>query len=62
MNWQKEIKELRLKMFLTQKEFAVLLGVSFQTVNRYENGKTEPTMRIKRIINDLIKKQEIEVK
>ena len=38
MNYQYLIKELRNKMLLTQKEFADRLGVSFETVNRWENG------------------------
>ena len=38
----KEIKELRKKLGLTQEEFAKLLGVGYTTVNRWENGKSEP--------------------
>ena len=38
----KEIRELRKKLGLTQEEFAQLLGVGFTTVNRWENGKSEP--------------------
>ena len=41
-------KELRNKMLLTQTEFADLLGVSFGSVNRWENGKYEPTIKAKR--------------
>lgn len=35
-------------MMLTQKEFADYLGVSFETVNRWENGRNIPTMKIRR--------------
>jgi DNA-binding transcriptional regulator YiaG len=35
-------------MLLTQTEFADLLGVSFGSVNRWENGKYEPTIKAKR--------------
>ena len=52
-----KIKELRAKLMLTQVEFAKLLGVSFQSVNRYENGKSKPTMRIKRRIAELCVQQ-----
>ena len=48
MDYSNLIKELRNKMLLTQTEFAVLLGVSFGSVNRWENGKYEPTIKAKR--------------
>ena len=52
MTYAEAIKKLRMKMMLTQTEFAGLLGVSFGTVNRWESGKFLPTMKIKRkIIN-----------
>ncbi len=55
MPYKKEdIKQLREKMLLTQAEFAAKLGVSFETVNRWENGKHEPTMKAKRKIKRLI--------
>ena len=48
MDYSSLIKELRNKMLLTQTEFADLLGVSFGSVNRWENGKYEPTIKAKR--------------
>lgn len=39
MNYPNMIKELRMTMLLTQQEFAEKCGVSFETVNRWENGK-----------------------
>ena len=48
MDYSNLIKELRNKMLLTQTEFADLLGVSFGSVNRWENGKYEPTIKSKR--------------
>ena len=47
MNYSKDLKKLREKMLLTQTEFGNLLGVSFETVNRWENGKYEPTRMVK---------------
>lgn len=38
-----QIRKLRLEMGLTQEQFAVRLGVSFLTVNRWENQKTKPS-------------------
>ena len=48
MDYSNLIKELRNKMLLTQTEFADLLGVSSGSVNRWENGKYEPTIKAKR--------------
>ena len=59
MNYSAQIKALRMKMLLTQREFAELLGVSFETVNRWENGRYEPTMRIKRQLSELFIKYQI---
>lgn len=56
MNWAIMIKELRDKMLLTQTEFAKLLDVSFASVNRWENGKHEPTMKVKRELMKMFKK------
>jgi len=39
----KIIKELRNKLGLTQEQFAVKVGVTFSTVNRWENGKGKPS-------------------
>lgn len=52
MDWSKIIIEIRNKKFLTQEELAKELGVSFATVNRWENKKFEPSMREKRKIID----------
>lgn len=62
MEYQKIIKNLRTKLVLSQQEFAALLGVSFTSVNRWENGKHKPTIKIKRKILSLCKENEIEVK
>ena len=51
-----ELKKLREKMLLTQEEFGKLIDVSFETVNRWENGKHVPTMKAKRKIAKLASK------
>lgn len=48
-----EIKALRERLQLTQEVFARILGVSFATVNRWENGKTEPTGDYARVLQTL---------
>lgn len=53
MNYSEAIKELRKKLILTQAEFAELLGVSFQSINRWERGKHEPTIKIKRKLHKM---------
>jgi Predicted transcriptional regulators len=59
MDYSTKIKELREKMLITQTELAEILGVSFATVNRWENKKCEPTIKAKRRLRDLFIKNEI---
>lgn len=47
------IKELRARLHLTQEAFAQILGVSFATVNRWENNKAEPTGDYSRVLYTL---------
>ena len=47
MDYSKAILELRSKLNISQHELANLLGVSFQSVNRWENGHFEPTKIVK---------------
>ena len=45
------LKQLRKSAFLSQASFAKELGVSFSTVNRWENGKSYPSYSaMKRIV------------
>jgi putative transcriptional regulator len=37
------VKTVRKQLSLTQEEMANKLGVSFATINRWENGKTTPS-------------------
>ena len=61
MTYAEAIKKLRSKMLLTQMEFAQFLGVSFASSNRWETGRFEPTMKIKRKLAPLFKEHGIEV-
>lgn len=49
----KFIKELRKKNNLTQKEFADRLGVTFQAVSKWENGKNIPDIATLKDISDI---------
>lgn len=60
MKYAVAIKKLRKKLLLTQNEFAELLGVKLVTVSRWESGKFEPTMRVKRKLRELFEKNNIE--
>ncbi len=53
------VKALRKEMVLSQVEFAKLLGVSFASVNRWENGQHEPTIKVKRKLKALFKEYSI---
>jgi len=45
-----ELKKLRRKSLLSQTDFAKAIGVSYSTVNRWENGKALPNFQtLKRI-------------
>ena len=61
MDYQRLVKELRLKLILSQQEFADLLNVSFASINRWETGKHEPTIKIKRKIVQLCKENIIDL-
>ena len=59
MNFTNEIKEIRQCCFLSQEAFAKELGVSFATVNRWESGKTKPTYKAMKLIDDFCKNNNI---
>ena len=59
MSYSDNIKKLREKLILTQKEFAELIGVSYVTVCRWETGKFDPTIKMRRKIVELLIKYNI---
>lgn len=56
MDYPKLLKEYREKMFLSQEDLAQKLGISYVTVNRWENGKFEPTIKMKKKLHNMFKK------
>ena len=54
-DYQKLVMELRNKLVISQTELASLLNVSFASVNRWEKGHYEPTIKVKRMIIELCK-------
>lgn len=55
-DYLKMVISLRNKLVLSQEEMAKKLGVSFASVNRWETGRNQPTIKAKRKIIDLCKK------
>ena len=55
MDYPTMVKEYREKYFLSQTDLAKKLGVAYVTVNRWENGHYEPTIKCKRKLNELFK-------
>lgn len=43
MDFSQIIKNIRIRLKLSQEELARELGISFATVNRWENGKSTPS-------------------
>lgn len=62
MNYSNIVKQLREKIFLSQEEMAKKLGVSFATVNRWENAHHEPTFKERRKLRVLFKKYHVDFK
>ncbi|HOO23162.1 MAG TPA: helix-turn-helix transcriptional regulator [Clostridia bacterium] len=61
MDYQRLVKKLREKLILSQQELAELLEVSFSSINRWETGKHEPTIKVKRKIVELCKQNDIDL-
>lgn len=49
------VRELRLRLGLTQEEFAAKLGVTFPTVNRWENRRAKPSRMAMKLIEGLLR-------
>lgn len=62
IDYQKAVKDLRDKLIVTQAEFAKMLGVSFASINRWENGLNRPTTTARKQIVELYKENNIELK
>ncbi|AFY99439.1 helix-turn-helix domain-containing protein [Calothrix sp. PCC 6303] len=53
----KLIRDIRLNIGLSQEEFASVIGVTFSTVNRWENGHAKPS----RLASKSLEKQLLEM-
>jgi putative transcriptional regulator len=55
-NVSQTIRELRLRLGMTQEEFAHAVAVTFSTVNRWENGHAKPSKLARRAIEALARR------
>lgn len=49
------VRELRERTGLTQEKFAARLGVTYPTINRWENGRAKPSPLALKQIEDLLR-------
>ena len=54
MNYSLEIKNYRKKNELSQRDFAQMIGVKYNTVYRWENGLFEPSNKYKKKLNSIL--------
>lgn len=48
------VREIRTRLGLTQEKLAARLGVTFPTINRWENGRAKPSPLALKQIEDLL--------
>ena len=59
MNYSEQVKKIRVELLVTQEELASMLGVTFATLNRWENGHHEPSMKQKRTLREFCRKNKV---
>lgn len=62
MTFGEKVKVARKKQFLSQEAMAKELGVSFSTLNRWENGKIEPNYAAQKAFYEFCVKHDIKFK
>lgn len=61
INYAKALVELRSKLNISQTEMAVLLNVSYPSVNRWENGRATPVKIVRVRIEKFCKENGVEL-
>nr|WP_319491005.1 helix-turn-helix transcriptional regulator [uncultured Desulfobacter sp.] len=56
-NYSELVKEVRRQLGYSQEDLARELGVSYATVNRWENGKTNPSKMARNAFNQFCEKK-----
>ena len=59
MDFAEKVKFVRSQLKLSQEDFAHELGVSFATINRWENGNYQPSRLAKKAFEDYCKENDI---
>lgn len=59
MTFADKVKQVRMKLYLSQEALAKEIGISFTTVNRWENGHGRPNLVMEAKFNDFCEKQNI---
>ena len=59
INYAELLKQYREKMFLSQRDLADELGVSYVTINRWDTGKFDPTIKMKKKLYEMFKKSKL---
>lgn len=62
MTFADKVKKVRISLYLTQAQLAKELGVSFATINRWENGHGEPNLLINAKFEEFAKKNGVDFK
>jgi len=62
MTFGEKVKIARKEQFLSQESMAKELGVSFSTLNRWENGKIKPNYAAQKSFHDFCVKNNIQFK
>jgi DNA-binding transcriptional regulator YiaG len=55
LSFAETVKKIRIENNLTQQAFADALGVSFATINRWENGIQAPSPMAKKLVSEYCK-------
>lgn len=61
MSFSEEVKNVRQKLGISQEELAHEVGVSFATVNRWENGNYKPSHLAKKAFEDFCHQKNITI-
>ncbi len=59
MSFAERVKNVRIELKLSQEDLAHKLGVSFATINRWENGSYNPSRLAKKAFDDFCKENNI---
>lgn len=55
------VKRIRMELGLSQEQLARELGISFSTINRWENGKSRPSQMAKELFCSFCKDKNIDI-